>query len=206
MRPPADDTYRTLRGPARAEIKVEGSRFIAEVFPVQDEEEAEERIETVRRREHGATHHCWAYRLGQEGQRFRYDDDGEPTGTGGPPLLRQIDACELRDVLAVVTRYFGGTKLGTGGLAGAYGEACEEALAAASLREKVVRRDVRVTFDYDDTGPARHLIERFEATVEAEHYGERTTLEVGVPRSQVEAFQRAIRDATAGRGESEVLD
>lgn len=202
----SDDTYRTLREAAQAEIKVEGSRFIAEVLPVSDEDAAAEQLEAVRRREYQATHHCWAYRLGPAGDRFRYDDDGEPTGTAGPPLLRQIDACELTNVLAVVTRYYGGTKLGTGGLARAYGRAASEALAAAAVRQKVRRRRVRITFDYDDTGPARQLVEQFGATIEAERYDAQTTLEVGVPRSQVEAFRRAFRDATAGRGESALVD
>lgn len=206
----SDDTYRTLRAPAQAEIKREGSRFIAEAFPVPTEEDAQARLETVREREHRATHHCWAYRLrprlGPEGARFRYDDDGEPTGTAGPPILRQLDACDLTDVLAVVTRHYGGTKLGTGGLARAYGDACAEALAMADVREQVRRLRVEICFDYDDTGPARRLVERFGATVEAEHYGTRTTLEVGVPRSQAATFRRAFRNATAGRGESTLVD
>lgn len=203
---PAADTYRTLGRPARAEIKRDGSRFLAEAFPVQSEDGVQARLDDVREREHRATHHCWAYRLGPEGEHFRSSDDGEPTGTAGPPILRRLEAHELTNTLAVVTRYFGGRKLGTGGLARAYGDACEEVLAAAPVQQQVRRQGIEITFDYDDTGAARRLIERFGATVVAKRYGQQATLEVGVPRSQVEAFRRAFRDATAGRGKSRLAD
>lgn len=203
---PEADAYRTLGAPSTAEFKDRGSRFIAEAVSVQSEDEAQAHLEAVRRREAQATHHAWAYRLGPEGRRFRYHDGGEPTGTAGPPLLRQIDAYELTGVLVVVTRYFGGTKLGTGGLARAYGRAADGALKSASIQKRVKRRCVRITFDYDDTGPARRLVERFGATVEEEHYGERAALEVGVPRSQVDAFRSAFRDVTSGRGVSGLVE
>src|SRR5690606_11612852 len=125
------DTYRVVAGTARAELREKGSRFIAEVFPVETEEEAAAAIEAVRRREHAATHHCTAYRLGPEGELFRASDDGEPSGTAGLPILRQIEARGLTNTLVVVTRYFGGTKLGRGGLIRAYGEAAARALDLA---------------------------------------------------------------------------
>ena len=103
------------------ETKVKGSRFIAEATDVRDEEMTMAFVADVRGREPGATHHCWAYRLGTGGDAFRYNDDGEPSGTAGPPILRQIDALGLTNTLVVVTRYYGGTKLGTGGLLRAYG-------------------------------------------------------------------------------------
>jgi uncharacterized YigZ family protein len=195
------DTYRTIEEPARAEQTVEGSRFLAEAMPVADRRAATERIETIREREHKATHHCTAYRLGREGEDFRYDDDGEPTGTAGPPLLRQIDARDLTNTLVVVTRYFGGTELGTGGLARAYGNAAAAALDRASFVERVVRTPVRVRFDYDDTAPAEQVLRQFDTEVQESTYTDVTTLTVGVRRSEVDAFVDAFTNALSNRGE-----
>ena len=126
------DTYLTIGGYARAEIKIKGSRFIAEAMPVARVEAAEKEIAAVCKREFNATHHCTAYRIGPNGDVFRYNDDGEPSGTAGIPILRQIDGRSLTDTLVVVTRYFGGTKLGTGGLIRAYGDAARQVLETAS--------------------------------------------------------------------------
>lgn len=195
------DTYWTLDAPARIRLKVVDSRFVAEAFPVHSADEADARIETVRKRAHKATHHCTAYRIGRSGDTFRYDDDGEPSGTAGPPILRQIDARDLTNTLVVVTRYFGGTKLGTGGVARAYGDAAAAVLDAAEVVERIERVPVRVRFAYDDTRPARQTLRRFDAEVQVEAYSDVTELTVGVPRSEAEAFVEAFTDALGGRGE-----
>lgn len=117
------DTFHTIARAAEAEIKVDGSRFLAEAIPVDSRATVASEIEAIREREHKATHHCTAYRLGRDGADARSNDDGEPTGTAGPPILRQIEARDLTNTLVVVTRYYGGTKLGTGGLVRAYGDA-----------------------------------------------------------------------------------
>ncbi|MDX1531065.1 MAG: YigZ family protein [Rhodothermales bacterium] len=197
------DTYRTLAAPARAEApKVKGSRFLADAFPVATEAEAEARLHEVRAREPGATHHCWAYRL--DADRFRASDDGEPTGTAGLPILRQIDGRSLRHVLVVVTRYYGGTKLGTGGLIRAYGEAAGAVLDAADVTERVERVAVRLRFAYADTAPARQALHRFDAEVAEERYAAETELLVRVRRSEVEALRAAFTDALGGRGSATV--
>ncbi|GIV59839.1 YigZ family protein [Rhodocaloribacter litoris] len=195
------DIYRVLRGPARVETRVRGSRFIAEALPVTDEAAAEAAVAAVRRREHGATHHCTAWRLGVDGTTVRYDDDGEPGGTAGPPILRQIQARDLTNTLVVVTRYFGGTKLGTGGLIRAYGEAAAAALDAAGVEERVCRLPVHLRFDYADTGPAMQVIGRFDVEVRASRYAGDTELIVGVRRSEVERFVEAFIEALRGRGD-----
>jgi uncharacterized YigZ family protein len=198
------DTYRTIVSEARAEIKVEDSRFLAEACPVETREDVESRIEAVREREHKATHHCSAYRLGMDGDDFRYDDDGEPSGTAGQPILRRIDGRDLTNTLVIVTRYFGGTKLGTGGLMRAYADAADAALEWASVVEKVVRTPVRLRFAYDDTTPARQVLQRFDAEVTASDYTDVTELTVGVRASEVEAFVEAFRNGLSDRGE--ILD
>jgi uncharacterized YigZ family protein len=195
------DVYYTVEAGAEATLRVEGSRFLAEVESVAERPEAEQRIEAVREREHKASHHCSAYRIGTDGDVFHYDDDGEPSGTAGRPLLRQIDARGLTNTLVVVTRYFGGTELGTGGLARAYGDAADAALTRASIVERVVRTPVRVRFNYDDTSPARSVLRRFDATLEEESYSEVTEWTVGVRASVVEAFVDAFTNALSARGE-----
>ena len=195
------DTYRTVDESAQAEQTVEGSRFLAEAMPVSDRRAATECVETICEREHKATHHCTAYRLGREGEDFRYDDDGEPSGTAGKLILRQIDARDLTNTLVVVTRYFGGTKLGTGGLARAYGDVASAALDRASLVERVVRTPVRVRFDYDDTAPAEQVLRQFDTEVQESTYTDVTTLTVGVRPSEVEAFVNVFTNALSDRGE-----
>ena len=196
-----DDVFRSIRGAERAEIKVKGSRFIAEAVPVSSENDALSRIEEIRRREHAATHHCTAYRIGPTGEVYRYNDDGEPSGTAGMPILRQLEGRELSNVLVVVTRYFGGTKLGTGGLARAYAEAAAVVLDRTKLIEHVISERVNVSFNYEDTAPAMQTIERYAAKVLDSRYTHRTELMLAVPRSRADAFAEAFTDALGGRGE-----
>ena len=194
------DTYKTLEAEASATLKVEGSRFLAEAAPVPNRSVAERRIEQTRKREHKATHHCFAYRLGVSGDEVRYDDDGEPSGTAGPPILRQIEALDLTNTLVVVTRYYGGTKLGTGGLARAYGDAADAALQTATIVDRVVRTSVRLRFDYDDTSPARRVLEQFDAVIEESYYTDVTEWTVGVRASEVDSFLQAFTDQLSDRG------
>lgn len=195
------DTYCTIEGSSTAELKEERSRFLAEAHPVDTREEVDRRVEAVRAREHKATHHCTAYRLGLDGDDYHYDDDGEPSGTAGPPILRQIDARSLTNTLVVVTRYFGGTKLGTGGLVRAYGEAADRTLSRASIVERVVRTPVRLRFAYDDTAPARTVLRQFDAAIQDSRYTDVTEWTVGVRVSEVEAFVEAFTNALSARGE-----
>lgn len=194
------DSYRTIAAHASVEIKVKGSRFIAESFPAHCELEAVGRMDQIRRREHAASHHCTAFRIGVDADLFRYNDDGEPSGTAGLPIMRQIEGRELTNVLVVVTRYFGGTKLGTGGLIRAYATAASHVLDASGVREHVISSRVSVSFEYEDTSPAMRVIGLFDANVIESMYSERTVLTIGVPRSQIEDFRNAFADALGGRG------
>lgn len=195
------DTYRTVETEASATIKRKGSRFLAEAVPTSSRPETEQRIATIRKREHKASHHCSAYRLGVSRDSFHYDDDGEPSGTAGPPILREIDARDLTNVLVVVTRYFGGTKLGTGGLSRAYGDAASIALDHAEIVEEVVRIPIRIEFAYDDTSPVQAVLRRFDTTVQARDFTAVTKLTVGVRSSEVDAFLEAFTNALSARGE-----
>lgn len=195
------DSYYTVAEEATATLKVEGSRFIAEAVPVAGREPAEQRIAVTRKREHKATHHCSAYRLGHDGGDFQYDDDGEPSGTAGRPILQQIDGRSLTNTLVIVTRYFGGTELGTGGLARAYADATKAALDQASVVERTVRVPVRLRFAYNDTAPAQQMLQRFDAPIQESEYTDVTEWTVGVRASEVDAFVDAFRNALSARGE-----
>jgi len=195
------DSFRTINAATRAEQTVDGSRFFADAVPVSTRRAVEAQIEQIREREPTATHHCSAYRLGRDGDDFRYDDDGEPSGTAGQPILRQIDARDLTNVLVVVTRYFGGTELGTGGLVRAYGDAASAALDRAPIVEQIVRTPVRLRFDYDDTSPAQCVLQQFDTEVQESDYTDVTTLTVGVRQSEVDAFVTAFTNALSDRGD-----
>ena len=132
-------TYRTLAEPGQAEFKDKGSRFIAFAYPVRTAAEVKNYVDALRQEHHKARHWCYAYRLGTDGFQFRVNDDGEPSGSAGRPILGQIDSAGLTDVLVVVVRYFGGIKLGASGLVRAYTDAVAQTLDAASFdsRERV---------------------------------------------------------------------
>ena len=129
------DEYVTLKGESGGELKVQGSRFISTAYSAGSAEEVEKIVAARRKKYHDASHHCYAYRLGPGGETFRINDDGEPSGTGGRPILAAIDREGLTDTLVMVTRYFGGIKLGTGGLARAYGQAARIAQAEPHKRK-----------------------------------------------------------------------
>ncbi len=200
------DCYHTLAAPSSAEPpKTKGSRFLGEAFPVADADEALRRVDEVARREHAATHHCWAYRLDAGAPAPRFNDDGEPSGSAGAPILREIEGRDLYGVVVVVTRYYGGTKLGVGGLARAYGEAAGAALDAGRRREVVLRVPVHLAFAFDDTAPAMRLLDQFDAEVADQAYSPAgTELSLLVRRSHAGPLREAFVEATAGRGR--VLD
>lgn len=200
------DTYKILTNAGHAEIKIKGSRFIGEAIPVQDAAQAEAQIKRVRKREYAATHHCTAYRVGIEGDVFRYNDDGEPNGTAGQPILRQVDARDLTNSLVVVTRYYGGTKLGTGGLIRAYGESASLALDASTVEECIVRIPVRIVYRYEDTSPAMHTLAQYDTKIIETNYSEQTEMILAVRRSEAVPFSAAFVQALSGRGTVTLLD
>lgn len=201
-----EDTYRTIARPSRAELTVKASRFIGEAMPVETADEALEELDTIRKREHTASHHCFAYRIGSDAVEFRYSDDGEPTGTGGPPILRHIDGRDLTNLVVVVTRYYGGTNLGTGGLIRAYGDVAATALDDARVVTKILREQVSLRFQYDDTSPAMHTINQFDAPILDTNYSEDTEVIVNVRRAEAKGLCAMFTSALAGRGTATRLD
>jgi len=197
----APDRYDIAAGHCQVEIpKIKGSRFIGEVYPVASVEDAEARLSAVRKAFHDATHHCYAYRLGVEGDVFRSSDDGEPSGSAGAPILRQLESSGLSDTLVVVVRYYGGTKLGTGGLVRAYGAAAEAVLNVAERKVRQLFREVSLRFGYDDTAPVMRLVDRYEARIVSSRYGTDTVLKLAVPQSSVDKLLADFIEDLGGRG------
>jgi uncharacterized YigZ family protein len=142
------DSYKTISAGAEGYITEQRSKFISYALPVQTPEEAKEKIDAFRKQYYDARHVCWAYMLGAERVQFRANDDGEPSSTAGKPILGVINSNGLTDILIVVVRYFGGVKLGTGGLIVAYRAAARDAVTHAEIVEKTVDEDITISFEY----------------------------------------------------------
>ena len=179
--------------------KIKGSRFWAFARPVADEAEAKAFVEELQRLQRGASHYCHAWRLGIEDPRTRCSDDGEPGGTAGRPILREIEARGLWNVCVVVLRWFGGTKLGTGGLARAYGGAARAVLAEAPVRSVRQTRAAKVRFAYPDTAVVEAVLRDHGLQPLASDYAADVTLSLAVPPEDVVRLGRALADATGGR-------
>lgn len=199
-----EESFRTLAAESRHEIdKVKGSRFLATVAPVPGVEEARELLARVRRELHDARHHGSAWRL--RGGEFRYSDDGEPSGSTGKPILAAIDGRELQNVAVVVTRWFGGTKLGVGGLMRAYGGAAAAALERAAIVTVTLERRFRLTHPYECSGPVQGLLAEQGLAPSSADYGAEVQLELSIPLRACEPFLSEFIERTAGRGQVQEL-
>jgi uncharacterized YigZ family protein len=188
-------SYPTPAGEGRAEIREKGSRFLAFVLPVVDEGAARSLLEELAKRHPDATHHCWAWRLGTP-PRERSSDAGEPAGTAGVPILQVLRGAGLSDALAVVVRWFGGTKLGKGGLARAYAAAAREALQGLPVASRVPTVRIALEVPYERVGAVKRLIHPPEVELEGEEYGETARLVLSVHEDRRES----LREALAGLG------
>lgn len=200
--PPAPvDGYLVPAAPAEAEIRVQRSRFLAVVLPAADEDAAREAVRGMERRHHDSRHVCFAWRLGPPPEtREVRNDAGEPSGTAGEPILAALRRADLSDCVGVVVRWFGGVKLGTGGLARAYGGAMDEALAAMMTREIRLGRSFLVHLPYALQKTVRHLVQGRDGRIEAEEYAEAVAWTVWLPASRCDGFAAAVTEATAGQG------
>ena len=186
------DAYRSIVARSEGLFKDNGSRFIALAYPVETEEEVRDILTGLRKEYHDARHHCFAYRLGYLGDRFRASDDGEPSGSAGRPILGQIDSLGLSDVLVVVVRYFGGIKLGIPGLIRAYKTSTADALAQADIVEKVAGKTFRLTFGYLSMNAVMKVLKEMGLTPSAQDFGMECALEVRVRLSLEEDFRKKL--------------
>jgi uncharacterized YigZ family protein len=166
-----DDSYKTIAAPVESALRERSSRFLAYGWPVTSEEEIKKHLDALRKKYYDATHHCYAWRLGPAGERFRANDDGEPSSTAGKPILGQMLSREVTDCLVVVVRYFGGTKLGVPGLIAAYKESAAEVLDAAEIVERTVDVTVGVEFPYEVMNDVMRVVKELSPRVLAQEFG-----------------------------------
>lgn len=197
---PERDYYYTISLNARApEIKVSGSRFIADLVPVASKDAVEAYLFIVSKEFYDASHHCYAYRLGNLGDLVRASDDGEPSGTAGKPILSVLVGAELTNVLCVVTRYFGGTKLGTGGLARAYSEAAQLAVQHAVQKQVLLTKTILLNCSYEELAMIERLLSQYELRPYESEYGERISMKLDIRLSLIEKFLEELHDKFFGK-------
>lgn len=187
-----NDTYKTVEVPAEGYINEKKSKFISYIYPVKSADEALGLVEELRVKYHDARHVCWAYMLGWEREEFRANDDGEPSGTAGRPILGQINSAELTDVLIAVVRYFGGTLLGTGGLIRAYKEAAGDAITNAEVVEKTVDDFIDIHFEYPLLNEVMRVLKQFDEVKWTQDFTETCRMKLQVRRSLSERLQRML--------------
>ena len=186
------DSYRSIPASAEGLFKDNGSRFISFAFPVETEEEVKDIVADLKKKYHDARHHCYAYRLGYLGDRFRANDDGEPSSSAGRPILGQIDSRGLSDVLVVVVRYFGGIKLGIPGLIRAYKTSTAEALDKAGSVEKVAGKWFGLRFGYESMNSVMKVLKDMELRQRGQDFGAECSLQVWVRLSAENDFRTRI--------------
>ena len=179
------DFYYTIEKSAVAEFKDRGSKFIGYACPVKNVEEFKDRLNEIKKEHPKATHHCFAYRLGLDGNVFRVSDDGEPSGTAGRPILGQIDSKELVNTLVVVVRYFGGTLLGVPGLINAYKSAAALALQIAPQAQKQVEKEFTLQFDYTQVNEVMTLVKQYNCRVVRQEMQLFCNMTIAIPKNRV---------------------
>ena len=186
--------YNTISAPSQTEFKDRGSRFIAYAFPIQSADEFKKRLKELKEEHPKAAHHCFAYRIGTDGNNFRASDDGEPSGSAGKPILGQIDSKGLTDVAVVVVRYFGGTLLGVPGLINAYKTSTSLALQLTPMMEKPVLVEYELQFDYTLMNDVMIFVKRYSGVVLQNEMQLFCRLIVGVPKAEEQFFSERITD------------
>lgn len=198
-----DTAHKIVYKEGFGEIVEKKSRFLASVFPVDSEEQALERIAQIRKKYYDARHNCFAYVIGEDNETERCSDDGEPSGTAGRPMLEVLTGQGVHNVVAIVTRYFGGTLLGTGGLVRAYTAALQAGLAACELLEQKKGYRLLVHTDYNDIGKIQYLM-RTDGILELDaRYADAVELELLIPEDTVSVMEKNITELTAGKASLE---
>ncbi len=200
------EPYQIIEYGGTAEIEEKKSRFIAHVASASTEEEALAFIEGRKKQFWDARHNCYAYLLGEQGQIMRFSDDGEPTGTAGRPILEVLTGSGMRNLVVVVTRYFGGTILGTGGLVRAYTKAAQAGIAASGAKWMRYGYGLTIVTDYNGIGKIQYLMGQRGISTEEADYAEQVTVRIMVPCEEKDAVIKEITEATAGRAQITVAE
>ena len=200
------EAYKVVIEGGMGEYEEKKSVFIANVAPVQTEEEALAFIETMKKKYWDARHNCYAYVLGDKAQIMRFSDDGEPSGTAGKPILEVLLGMEVRNLIVVVTRYFGGTLLGTGGLVRAYTQATKAGMEASSVATMIYGICLKITTDYNGIGKIQYIMGLRKIMIEEPEYTDVVSMKVKVPYEEEESIRKEITEATAGKAQIEKVE
>ena len=187
------DSYLTIAEPAEAIYKERSSKFLVYAYPVESEDEIKLHLDRLRKEFFDATHHCYAYRLGAEGEVFRANDDGEPSGTAGKPILGQLLSAQLTNCLVVVVRYFGGTKLGVSGLIQAYKESTAEVIAASQIIEKTVDSVFEVQFPYIAMNGVQRVVKEVAPRIDRQEFDNLCTMILRIRKSEAPILESKLR-------------
>lgn len=187
------DTYLTIEGETETVMRERSSKFYSFACHVENEEQISQRLDALRKRYYDATHHCYAWRLGPAGDKFRANDDGEPSGTAGRPILGQMLSHGITDALIVVVRYFGGTKLGVPGLIAAYRQGAADAIEAASIVERTVDTRLRVDFSYTVMNDVMRIVKEEQPTIESQDFDNLCSMVLAIRDSRADALEGRLQ-------------
>ena len=193
--------YKIVYSGGTGEITEKKSRFLANVFPVENEEEAAVIIEETKKKYWDARHNCYAYIIGQNPGTSKCSDDGEPSGTAGRPILEVLSGAGVSNVLLIVTRYFGGTLLGIGGLVRAYSAAAKAGLAASRIITKEAGKRIIVGTGYDSIGKIQYIISQMGLAVIGTRYTDKTEIELAISSGSTDSFIQKVTEATSGQAD-----
>ncbi len=186
------DLYKTIRAASEGYYTEKRSRILSFAIPVRTPEEVKAQVEACRKKYYDARHVCWAYMLGADRTTFRANDDGEPSSTAGKPILGQINANELTDILVIVVRYFGGIKLGTSGLIVAYRSAAAEAIAAAEVEERTVDAECTVIFEYPFLNDIMRVVKEMQPAIVSQTFEANCEMTLRIRQSQEETLKNRL--------------
>lgn len=189
-----EDEYQMIISAGESLIKDKGSKFYGYSFPVRDENEVQSRLEEIKSLHPKARHWCYAYRLGNKGENFRANDDGEPSGSAGKPILNTILSFELTMTFVVVVRYFGGTLLGVPGLIKAYKEAAKEALELSEKETRTINKLLKIEYDFEDTNPVMQAVKKLDLNIKEQTFETRCGLICEVRLSYIDKLKEELRD------------
>ena len=186
------DTYKTIIAPTEGIYKEKGSKFLSFAIPVSNADEVKEIVKNYRKEYYDSRHVCYAYMLGAERKEFRANDDGEPSGTAGRPILGQINSRELTNILVIVVRYFGGILLGTGGLVVAYKEATTDALDQAEVSEKTVDESISIVFDYVLMNEVMRIIKDTNAQISSQNFEDQCAMQLSIRKQDADLLSSKL--------------
>ncbi|HEX3025475.1 MAG TPA: YigZ family protein [Chitinophagaceae bacterium] len=189
-----EDFYYTIEQSSVAEFKDRGSKFIAFAYPVSSAEESKSYLQLLKKEHSKAVHHCFAYRIGTDGNNFRVSDDGEPSGSAGKPILNQIDSKQLTNIAVIVVRYFGGTLLGVPGLINAYKTATALALQLVPIVQKQIGINYELQFDYTKMNEVMTIVKQFNCSIIHQEMQLFCLLKIGIPKARLEEVLYKIKE------------